>query len=162
VNLTSFRDAVVGSAHDDADALREDAERSARQRIEEAEDEAERLVEQARQDGREQAEHELQRERASARRDAGREVLRTRAALLEQLRRRTLEQLREQEDGDELRERLRELAVEQLGDDVHFEEQDDGGLIGYLDGRLVDYRLPVVVDREIEELTSAGLERLWE
>ncbi len=163
VELDVFRETLLEQARREAEEELEAAENEAAKRLAEAREQAEQLGEQARREGREAAERETRRERVEARREARALVLREQRRALERLRERALERVREARGSDAYRRltaRLEQRARRQLGDDVEIDNADGGGLVGHCDGRRVDYRLPVLVDRVIEEMGSE-LEGVW-
>lgn len=165
LNLEAFRKALLDEAQREARERLEQAKRDAQRKLDDARQKRDGLVEDARREGRESAERETRRRRSEARREARAKILRARREALEQLRDRTLDRLREKQgDGDYRRfmSRLEEIAREQLGDGARIEpDPDTGGLIARCEGRVVDYRLPAVVDRALEDL-GAELEALWQ
>lgn len=162
MKLDTFRDAVMREAREEAGRLLDAAERDARRVLDEARERADDLVERARREGREAAEREMRRRRAEAQREARTRVQEARRDAVDHLRRRGLELLRERRGTEEyagLMERLGATARDQLGSGVRIETGDDG-LVASVDGRRVDYRLPALVDRLMEEL-GGELEELW-
>jgi vacuolar-type H+-ATPase subunit E/Vma4 len=162
VNLEAFRDAVLAEARASARALTDEADREARERIEEATRRADQQRERARHQGRETAERAAHRERSRVRRQARQQVLRARRAAVDDLREAVLARLGEQRGSPAHRallEGLTQQARGQLGAGAEIEPREDG-VVAHLDGRSVDYRLPVLVDRAIEDL-GAELEELW-
>lgn len=164
MTLDVFRAAVLGEARDEARQRIDDAERAALERVRAAQEQASRLRDRAKRQGRETAEHETRRLRAAARQHGRQLVLRTRRETLAELRHRALARLdarRGTPDYRRLLDRLEQLAREQLGDDAEIDaEPDDGGLVACAGRRRVDYRLPAVVDRTLQDM-GAELEELW-
>lgn len=164
IDIDVFREAVLADARRAAQRRIEEAERDAEQRLEDARRRSESRVADARREGREAAEREDRRSRLEARREARSLVLREQRLAVEKLRERALEQLRG-ERGSEAYERLmarvEQLARQQLGPEAEIERDAEvGGLVARAGRRRVDYRLPALVDRVIEELGSE-LEALW-
>lgn len=162
--LETLRAALVEEARREAAARVEAAERAAAERVALARAEAERLTEKARQEGREETARATRRLRSEARRRAREQVLRARRDAVERLRSRSVEQLRENVTGRtaaELEQRLVRLARAQLGDDADIETGPGGGLVARADGRRVDYRIPALVDRALEEM-GEEVEDLWQ
>jgi hypothetical protein len=84
---------------------------------------------------------------------------------VDELRRRAREaalELRERPDYPELLECLSDAARSQLGDDAELEVDlpGRGGVIGRRGNASVDYTLPAMADRTIDEM-GVALERLW-
>lgn len=165
VRLHTFRAAILDEAREHARKETADAERAARQLMQDAQRQAEQRRERARRQGRQMAERKTRRRRVEARRHAREMRLRARRETLDQLRQRVLERLDEQRDTPAYRallERWERLARRQLGDDAAIDTKlDVGGLVAHAGGRRVDYRLPVVVDRVLEDMGSE-LEELWQ
>jgi vacuolar-type H+-ATPase subunit E/Vma4 len=131
----------------------------------EAEAEAHRLVRQGRHDGERAAAKEAIRRRATAMRRAREIRLQARQRQIEELRRRAREAVLRVRDDDGYPALLERLAVEvrrQLGPAATVEPDPDGlgGVIGRHGPRSVDYSLPALVERVIEDLDT-DLERLW-
>jgi len=164
LKLEAFRKTVLDEAQRDARERLQQVEESARRKVDAARQKFERLMEEARGEGRESAERETRRRRSEARREARAQVLRVRHEALERLRERTLQRFQQKRGDNDYRRfmsRLERIAREQLGDEARIEpDADAGGLVARCEGRLVDYRLPAVVDRALEDL-GAELEELW-
>lgn len=163
VRLDAFREAIVEEARQEAQEELERVKRDAERKIEDARGQAEEWVDEARRQGREAAERETRRRRSEARREAREQILRARTDALEELRRRAMERIRRDEGGSyqQFMDQIRTLAREQLGEGAEIEEDAEaGGLVARSDGRLVDYRLPAVLDRVFEEM-GIELEELW-
>lgn len=161
VRLDAFRNAVLADARSEAERTFEAAARDAEATLAEARRRAEQLIEQARREGRDAAERETRRRRIDARRQARALVLRERRRALDRLRDTVLERLRDGATYERLEAVLVQQAQRQLGANAKIERHGDaGGLVAYSDGRRVDYRLPVLVERAIDELGSR-LEDLW-
>jgi V/A-type H+-transporting ATPase subunit E len=163
-DLTVFRDAVLAEARRAADALLAETDVVVDAQLDAARTEAEQLRATARAHGREAAEHELRRRVAEARQEARGTVLRARRDVLDELRDRVVQQLldcRGGADYEALCDRLGRAAREQLGADAAVDEDHAiGGVVGSAGGRRVDYRLPVLVDRALEDMAGT-LEELW-
>jgi vacuolar-type H+-ATPase subunit E/Vma4 len=164
MTLDAFRAALLAQARQTARQQIDEAERDARERVRDARQRAVRVLDDAREQGRQAAEHETRRLRAQARQEGREARLRTRRDTLAELRRRTLARLEEQRDTpayQDLLDRLERLAREQLGSDAEVDtEPDEGGLVARAGGRRVDYRLPAVVDRALQDMGDE-LEELW-
>lgn len=164
MNLDAFRRSVLTEAREDARRELDSADDEVRHHVTDAQAQAARLVDSARREGREAAELETRRRRSEARRGARERVLHARRDALEQLRRRVLELLLERRGSVAYRgllDRLETTARNQLAGSVEIERTPDGGgLVAHVDGRRVDYRLPVLVDSALEGL-GTQLEELW-
>ena len=164
IELTAFRDAVLGDARTAAAQLMAAAGEEADGWVHAARADAEEVRTRARQRGQAAARHQLQRRVAAGRQQAREQVLRARRDVVEALRSRALARVDEQRgsaDYGQLRDRLEEIARQQLGAAAAIvEDPDSGGIVARSDGRQVDYRLPVLVDRVVAEL-GAELEELW-
>lgn len=164
LKLEAFRKAVLDEVQQEARERVEQVERDAQRKLAEARQKRESLMEEARREGRESAERQTRRRRLEARREGRAQILRARREALTQLRERTLQRFKNRhEDGDDrlFMSRLEEMARDQLGNDTRIEPNPDaGGLVACLEGRIVDYRLPAVVDRALEDL-GTELEELW-
>lgn len=165
MKLDAFREAVLDEARADADRRLEEAERNADERTDDARRRADELLEEAREEGRRAADRETHRRRSEARREARERILRAHRDAVERARERSLEKLRQMQDHEEYEElmgRLEQLAHQQLGDDIEMERDAEiGGFVARADSRRVDYRLPVLVDRAMEEMGSE-LRNLWQ
>ena len=133
--------------------------------VAEAEAGANELSDAARVEGERAAAREAARRHAAAARRARETRLAARRSLVDELRRRAREavlELRERPDYPELLERLSDAARSQLGDDAKLEVDPPGrgGVIGRRGDASVDYTLPAMADRTIDEM-GVALERLW-
>lgn len=164
MKLEAFHDGLLADARTKTRGDIEAARQKAAGQLKEARRQAKELVEKAEQEGREAAERATARQRAEARDQAREQVLTARRATLQQLRERALSRLREREDDPaygELMSRLEAMARSQLGEETTIERDPEaGGLVGRSGDRLVDYRLPTLVDRAMEAMGSE-LEDLW-
>ena len=159
LKLDAFRKAIVDEARREARERLDQAEREARRKVAEARQKLEALLEEARREGRETAERETRRRRSEVRREARAQVLRARREALERLRKAALERFR---NNRTIMGRLEKMAREQLGEEASIEpDPESGGLVARRDGRMVDYRLPTVIDRALEDL-GVELEELWQ
>lgn len=157
-------------------ALRLQAEADARQRLADAAEQRDRilaeaqararaLIERARLTGERLAGAESQRRLAGARREAHELELAAQRSLVDELRRRVRDQafaLRGGPSYEALLERLQALARSQLGDHAQLtvDPPDRGGVIARRDSASVDYTLPALAERALDEL-AGRVEELW-
>ncbi len=164
MRLDALREALVTQARRESSVLEAEAERAAAERIESARSQAGRLTEQAQADGREQTERAVRRRLSSARRQGREVVLRAHRDALDRLRDRVVERLRDAEHASGCSRLLADLADRargQLGAGAKVEDDRAvGGFVARAGGRVVDYRLPEVVARVMEEMGDE-LEDLW-
>jgi vacuolar-type H+-ATPase subunit E/Vma4 len=164
MRLDALREALVAQARQEASALEAEAERAAAERVQSARSQAARLTEQAKADGREQTERAVRRRLSSARRHGREVVLRARRDALDRLRDRVVELLRDAEHTagySRLMADLASRAREQLGESADMiDDPAVGGFVARSGGRVVDYRLPEVVARTMEDMGDE-LEDLW-
>jgi vacuolar-type H+-ATPase subunit E/Vma4 len=165
VTLEAARDALLADARAAARRMLDEAETEAEARLESARREAEETIAHARAqgiaEGRVDAAHEEARERTFARMD----VLAAQRESYDELRRRAREAvlgLREEPGYAELLERLAAAARRELGADAELEidPADGGGVRGRAGSRRVDYTLPALADRCVDDLGTAA-QRLW-
>jgi vacuolar-type H+-ATPase subunit H len=159
------RDALLADARERARQLLEQAEREAHELTQQAQTDAEALLARARQEG-------LAAGRARAARDAGRErtlahwhVLAAQNAAYEELRRRArieVMAVRDEPGYRELLERLSAAARRDLGDGAELEIDPPGlgGVLARAGSRRVDYTLPALAERCVQDLSPA-LAQLW-
>lgn len=165
MNLEPLREALRAQADTDAERERAEVDEACERRVTTAEVEAQSLAEQGRREGARMAAEEALRRRALASR-RGRELrLEAQRALIDELRLRAHEQALELRSGPrypELLDRLSRAARSQLGPHAELEVDPAGagGVIGRADRRSVDYTLPTLVERAIEDLDGT-LEALW-
>lgn len=136
-----------------------------RERLAEAEARAKALVKQARLEGERAAAGEALRRRSVGRRRARELRLRAQQALLDEVRTRAREAalaLSEDPRYPELLERLRRIAIAQLGSEAELEIDPPsvGGVIARAGSVRVDYTLPALAERTLEAL-NGELELLW-
>ncbi len=165
MNLEPLRAALRAETDAEAEGQRAEAEEAGARRLAEARTQANAIVEQARLDGEQAAEREARRRRASASRRARELRLEAERSLVDELRLRAHAaalQLRTDRRYPELLERLSEAARSQLGPDAELEVDPPGvgGVVAGAGSTSVDYSLPALVDRAIEEL-DGKLESLW-
>lgn len=164
MRLQAFREAVLAEAREDAQRRLDETEQAARRRLESAQAQAAELVEDARQEGRDSAERETGRHQMESRRTAREQVLQAHHDAVVLLRRRVLTLLRERRHSKPYRDLLvclEERARQQLGTEAEVDnDPDGGGFVARADGRRVDYRLPTLVERVMDEM-GTELEDLW-
>ncbi len=165
MNLEPLRRALRAETVAAADRRRSEIAAQCEGIVAEAEARARELSHAARVEGERAAAREAGRRHAAAARRARETRLAAQRSLVDELRRRAREaalELREQPDYPELLERLSDAARSQLGDDAELEVDPPGrgGVIGRRGEASVDYSLPAMADRTIDELGPA-LERLW-
>jgi V/A-type H+-transporting ATPase subunit E len=165
VNLEPLRRALSAETVAAADRRRSEVTAECERIVAEAEAGAHELSHEARVEGERAAAREGARRRAAAARRARETRLAARRGLVDELRRRAREaalELRERPDYPELLERLSDAARSQLGDDAELEVDlpGRGGVIGRRGNASVDYTLPAMADRTIDEM-GVALERLW-
>jgi vacuolar-type H+-ATPase subunit E/Vma4 len=165
VNLEPLRGGLRAQADADAARRRLEVDEECRRLVSAAEAEARSLTAEGRGEGERAAVREALRRRALASRH-GRELrLEAERALIDDLRVRARVKalaLRGDRRYSELLERLSRVARSQLGPDAQLEidPEDAGGVVGRAGRRSVDYTLPMLVDRAIEDL-DGELEALW-
>jgi vacuolar-type H+-ATPase subunit H len=157
--------ARLADARADADQVLSAADVDAQDRLARARDEAAALLVAARVDGAREAAERLARQRAATRREAREIVLAARRRALDELRDRARAAARDLVDEDsyqQLLDRLRFLAVTQLGVDGEVVANPDGepGIIVSDGARRVDYRLVTLADRAVASL-GADIATLW-
>lgn len=164
MKLDAFRDAVLAQSRDRADVRRSDVRKEADRRLSEARDRAREVTRAAEADGRSIAAGEMARVTTAARRRARENVLAARRQVFEEFRRRVIASVKDRwtAAGDDGWPRaLEDMARRQLGNGLTIEpDVEAGGFIARLDGRVVDYRVPVVVDRTLDEM-NFDVEVLW-
>ena len=164
MKLDAFRDAVLERARAEAAEEVRGAEEEGHRRVEEARRRTAHLLERARREGREAAERATGWERAEASREAREGVLRARRDALQELRERALQRLRSMQGEPayaELLQRLEAAARAQIGESAEIERNDDlGGIVARSGARRVDYTLPEVLDRVLNDM-GEELAGLW-
>jgi vacuolar-type H+-ATPase subunit E/Vma4 len=165
MNLDPLRRALRAETEAETERRRSEVAAECDRIVADAESAARALVHEARLDGERTAAREAARRRAGAGRRAREVRLAAQRDLVEELRRRarqTVLQLRERPGYPELLERLSDAARSQLGEDAELvvDPPGRGGVIGRLGDVSVDYTLPAIADREIDDL-GLELERLW-
>ncbi len=165
MNLEPLRRALSAETVAAGDRRRSEVTAECERIVAEAEAGAHELSHEARVEGERAAAREAARRRAATARRARETRLAARRGLVDELRRRAREavlELRERPDYPELLERLSDAARSQLGDDAELEVDlpGRGGVIGRRGDASVDYTLPAMADRTIDEM-GVALERLW-
>lgn len=165
MNLEPLRRALQAETEADADRRRSEVATECEKIVAEAEAAARALAHEARLEGERAATREAARRRAAATRRSRETVLGARRELVDELRRRarsTVLGLRGEPEYAELLGRLRAAVRTQLGDEAELvvDPPDQGGVVGRRGDASVDYTLPVMADRAIDQL-GAELERLW-
>jgi vacuolar-type H+-ATPase subunit E/Vma4 len=165
MNLEPLREALLDQAEAEAGHRRAEVEAEREQRLSAARAEAGSLVEQGRRDGRRAASQEGARRHGAAHRRAREARLEACGSLFEELRRRVRDEalgLRSDPSYPALLQRLAEAARSQLGPGAEIEVDcpDGGGVLARSGSRSVDYTLPALADRALEEL-DGEVERLW-
>lgn len=166
MNLEPLRTALTAEAEADAQRRRAELEAACERRVAEAEAKAKALTQQGQLDGAQAAAQEALRRRAAASRRARELRLEAQRALLDELRARAREaalRLRTDPRYPELLDRLSRAAKSQLGPKAELvvDPPELGGVLGQAGGVSVDYTLPALVDRALDEL-DGRLEALWE
>lgn len=165
MNLTPLRESLLEATRA---ALAEEARREdagTADRLAAAHAQAETAVARARAEGMRTAEREGARLRAVARREAREATLRAQQALVDELRTGALEaalRLRGRPDYPALLARLAEAARGRLGPHsvLELDPEGAGGVRARAGSRSVDYTLPALVDRALDEL-GERVEELW-
>jgi vacuolar-type H+-ATPase subunit E/Vma4 len=166
VNLESLRTAFLEQAEAEAARRRAEVEAERERRLAGAQAEASSLVEQGKLDGRLAARQESARRRGAARRRAREALLGVCGAMYGELRSRARTEaleLRSDPGYRALLDRLVEAARAQLGPEAEIETDLPyvGGVLGRAGSRSVDYTLPALADRALEEL-DGEVEMLWQ
>jgi hypothetical protein len=167
MNLDPFRRFVLADVEQRGAEAMAVADDQSRAWLDAAREESQRELDSAREQGRVAAERALASERLGARRRGRAQELAAQRAVLDALRAAVLadlELLRQTHDDryERLLDRLEGLARGQLGPEAQVARAAEvGGLIATRGGAIVDYTLPAVVDRSLEEL-GGELSGLWE
>lgn len=159
-----MRDALLDDAKREAEATLDVADRETESAVSAARTEAENLLAASRREGAAEARRAVDGELAQARRRGREVVFAARHEVYEHLRqqiRRAAADLRDTPDHTTLVEALTQLARRQLGSDaVVTVDSEVGGVVASAGGRSVDYRLPEVAERHLEEVGGV-VEQLW-
>lgn len=166
LNLEPLRAALRAETDVEIGARLEAVDSECARLLAEAESNAHGLVRRGRRDGERAAAKEAVRRRATAMRRAREIRLRAQQRQIEELRRRAREAVLHARDDSRYPELLERLAAEvrgQLGPaaTVELDPEALGGVIGRHGSTSVDYSLPALVERAIDDLDT-NLERLWE
>lgn len=152
VALAPVRAALLAAARRDADELRARSAAAAAATLAAATGAAERVRLQAREQGSAEAAAGLATELARARREAHARVLAARSEAYEELcaaAGRAVGCLRDEPGYPELRRHLAEAARRVLGPAAVLHEATNGGIVGQVTGRRVDYSLARFADRAV-------------
>jgi vacuolar-type H+-ATPase subunit E/Vma4 len=165
VNLEPLRRALRAETEAAAERRRNEVAAECDRIVSDAEASARRLAHEAHLESERAAARENARRRANAGRRAREIRLAAQHDLVEELRRRSRQavlELREHPGYPTLLERLSRVARAQLGEDAELvvDPPDRGGVIGRRGGASVDYTLPAMADRAIDDL-GPELVRLW-
>lgn len=165
MNLDAVRAALIADARSDAELILAEADRDVAARRADTQREAELLIETGRSQGARDADARLARRRAETRRESRQLVLAAQRRALDALRDRARSAARELGTEDaypELLDRLRLLAVTQLGPGAAISVTPGGepGVTATDGRRRVDYRLVTLADRAVDAL-GADVEMLW-
>ena len=164
-DLDALEDALRRSVERQVEGLTARARDEAGMRIRRAQHEADDLARRAREEGNATADATLVRANAEARRQSTTIVLEAKCAALEELHARVREAvmgLRDAPDYPQLLDALTTRARARLGADAHIVRDlpELGGIVAEIAGRRVDYTLPALADRALDEMGDA-LSRLW-
>jgi vacuolar-type H+-ATPase subunit E/Vma4 len=166
MNLEPLRTALRAEVEADAHRRRTELEAACERRVAEAKAKATALTQQGQLDGAQAAALQAARRRAAANRRARELRLEAQRALLDELRARAREaalRLRTDPRYPELLDRLSRAARSQLGPEAELvvDPPELGGVLGRVGSVSVDYTLPALVNRALDEL-NGRLEALWE
>jgi vacuolar-type H+-ATPase subunit E/Vma4 len=151
------------AARGDAAAVLRTAELEKDELLAEARRTADDMVAAARTEGEADATAAVTARLAQSRRDARRTVLKAQRELYDELRRRcraAATALAESPGYEELRRRLTERALAQLGPDTTVTDSHDGGVLASAGSRRLDLSLPMLAERALGR-SSAEVTRLW-
>jgi len=164
LRLDPVRAALLAQAQVEAERIVDQADERAAAQVLQAEKQKAALVGRARAEGEAAADLEAVSELTRARRQSRTLVLEAQRAIYDELRRDALaaaQRLRSQPRYDELLERLEAAVRDKLGPDAVLElDPPDGGVIGHVGNRRVEYTLPVLVERCLAQHGEA-VEQLW-
>jgi signal transduction histidine kinase len=156
--LAPLRRALLGAAHDDAAALRADAEADAERAAAEAAQRAAAVHAEARRRGAADGADRVTAERAAARREARAVLLRAQQAAYDRVREAAVLAVAEELSDPVARGRLQSLVLDALGPDARLTDAPGGGLVGEApDGRRVDGSAGQLVDLAMADLDVEGL-----
>jgi vacuolar-type H+-ATPase subunit E/Vma4 len=165
VTLAPLREALIATAHRDAERVRAETAAAVEAELAAAREDAAELVGRARAEARERAELDSRRREAAQRREAQARVLRARREAYESLRDEAAAavlRLREDPGYEALLDRLEASARERLGPAVSIERDPPGtgGVIARDGQRSIDATLPALAAAALEAL-GGGVEELW-
>jgi vacuolar-type H+-ATPase subunit E/Vma4 len=155
--LAPVREALLAAARSDAERTIARAAAAAEQTVAAAGTAAARIREEARAQGVASGTAAASGERRRARRAARAGVLRAERDGYQRLRRaarRAVAQLPREPDYPVLRRRLAASITRALGPDAELRDGIDGGVIGLVPGRRVDYSLGRFADRAVDEVAG--------
>jgi len=164
--LEPVRAALLADAGAEADRIVEEATRSATETMAAAETEAEATIERSRRRAELSSRAHSERVLARLRNDEQRGLHDAQLQLLSQLIETvhvSARRLRDDPRYPALLDQLESMARAQLGEDAVIERDPnpDGGLVARAGTRRVDYRLPVLAERALDDLSDEVAE-LWE
>jgi vacuolar-type H+-ATPase subunit E/Vma4 len=165
MNVEPLRTSFLAAATADTERRLADCREECAQRIGAARREADELIEQARRAGEADARAQVPQTLVTARRRAHAEVLAAQQQVYEEFRRAAhaaLLALRGTPGYPTLLERLASAARAQLGEDavIDVDPPDVGGVIGTKGSCRVDYSLPALADRLIDDVGDDA-SQLW-
>jgi vacuolar-type H+-ATPase subunit E/Vma4 len=165
MNLSALEDALLAEVSGETKRAAAEARAAASERLAEATRRASAVVEEARRQGEETGGREGRRRGAAARQKARELRLEARQALLAHVRRearRAVLSLRDDPGYPRLLDRLGAAATAQLGPGAQIEVDPPGlgGVTGRAGPLVVDYTLPALADRALDDL-GVELEELW-
>jgi vacuolar-type H+-ATPase subunit E/Vma4 len=166
MNLEPLRGALHAETDVEIRAHLEDVDAECKRLLDDAEARSRRRARQGRREGERAAAKEAVRRRATATRKAREIRLRAQQRQIEELRQRALEAVARARDDARypaLLERLAAQVRDQLGPaaEVVVDPEGLGGVIGRRGRTSVDYTLPALVERAMDDL-GGDLERLWQ
>lgn len=153
--LAPVREALLAAARSDAAAILDRAEAAAAATVAAGAEAAARIREEARAQGVASGTAAAAASRVQARRAARAEVLKARREAYERLRtaaRQDLARLRADPEYPLLRRRMATALTRILGGDARLREGVEGGLIGEVPGRRIDWSLATLADRVVQQV----------
>lgn len=164
-SLEPVRRALLEDARHAADEIVADARRVADERVAAAQEEADEAIDEVRRRVEATAAARAEQARERARRAAHASVLRAHDELRHELVERVrlaMGELRRDPRYPALLDRLERMARDQLGSGTEIERDPDpdGGVVGSVGGRRVDYRLPALADRAVAAIADEVV-TLW-
>jgi vacuolar-type H+-ATPase subunit E/Vma4 len=161
--LAPVRTALRAAARADAAAVLRKAQQEKSDLLADARRTADEIEATARAEGAADATAAVTARLAQSRRDARRTVLSAQRELFDELRRRcraAATALAESPGYEELRRRLTERALAQLGPDATVTESRGGGVLASAGSRRLDLSLPTLAERALDR-SGAEVARLW-